>query len=178
MPGRAPIEFRHAAVYVMDRPSAEPLAELGRRVDALGVTVPEWFGGIRFASFDGRPLEDGELELPDHGYLTFSHAPRRFTSEEYWGWYYAHARENLTSEGLDAVWRYALTPATADPGRLGRATHASLYRARRDLPALHRALAESIEACRVDIPEWLPECEFVSLDCLAAAPAQTAAGRP
>ena len=97
-PDRPPVEFRHAVVYVMDRPSEEPLAELGRRQDAGELTIPDWFGEIRFASFDGRPLEDEELDPPDHGYLVLSHAPRRFTTEAYYGWYYAHARENLTSD--------------------------------------------------------------------------------
>ena len=107
------------------------------------MTMPEWFGEIRFASFDGRPLEDDELDLPDHGYLVLSHAPRRFTTEEYYGWYYAHARENLTSEGFDTVWRYALTPVTVDPEALGRATHAAFYEVHGELPALRSALAES-----------------------------------
>ena len=169
VPGRPPVEYRHLVVYVMDRPSEEPLADLGRRGRAGEMTMPDWFGEIRFASFDGRPLEDEELELPDHAYLVFSHAPRRFTTEEYYGWYYAHARENLTSDGLDSVWRYGLTPVTVDRGRLGKATHAAVYEVHRELPALRSALQESIDARRVDIPDWLPEGDFVSFDCLSAA---------
>jgi hypothetical protein len=170
VPGRPPVEYRHLVVYVLDRASQEPLAALGRRMGAGELTVPDWFGEIRFASFDGRPLEHEELALPDHAYLTFSHAPGRFTTEEYFGWYYAHARENLTSEGLDAVWRYALTPVSVAADRLGEATHAAFYAVHRELSALRSALDESIRARRVDIPDWLPEGEFTSLDCLAAAP--------
>jgi hypothetical protein len=177
VPGRPPVGYRHAVVYVMDRPSEEPLGELGRRMSAGEMTIPDWFGGIRFASFDGRPLEDEELDPPDHGYLVFSHAPRRFTTEEYHGWYYAHARENLTSEGLDTVWRYGVTPVIADPSRLGKATHAAFYSVHLELPALRHALEESIEARRVDIPDWLPEGDFVSFDCLSAAPGCTATAR-
>ena len=222
VPGRPPVEYRHLVVYVMDRPSEAPLDDLGRRGRAGEMTMPDWFGEIRFASFDGRPLEDEELDLPDHAYLVFSHAPRRFTTEEYYGWYYAHARENLTSDGLDTVWRYGLTPvpvvrrasrrltcvelgagtttrlsafrqhgapsrrsspllarhapsihdphrdAPFDPDRLGKATHAAFYKVDRELPALRRALQESIDARRVDIPDWLPEGDFVSFDCLSA----------
>jgi len=171
---RPPVEFRHAALYIMDRPSEEPLAELGRRIQAGTLTIPDWFPAIRFASFDGRPLEDEELDLPDHAYLVLSHAPRRFTTDEFYGWYYAHARENLTSDGFDTVWRYALTPVTVDPEALGSATHAAFYEVHGELPALRRALEESARARRVDIPDWMPEGEFVSWECVAGAPARSA----
>ena len=144
VPGRPPVEYRHLVVYVMDRPSEEPLADLGRRGRAGEMTMPDWFGEIRFASFDGRPLEDEELELPDHAYLVFSHAPRRFTTEEYYGWYYAHARENLTSDGLDTVWRYGLTPVTVDPGS-ARQGHA-----RRVVQGAPRAARAAQRAAGVD----------------------------
>ena len=39
---------------MIDRPSRDPLGELGRRLDAGALTIPDWFGEIRFASFDGR----------------------------------------------------------------------------------------------------------------------------
>jgi hypothetical protein len=171
-PERPPVEYRHAAVYVMDRPSEEPLADLRRRLGEM--TIPDWFGDIRFTSFDGRPLEDEELDPPDHAYLVLSHAPKRFTTEEFYGWYYAHARENLTSDGFDALWRYALTPATVDPDPVGRATHAAFYEVHGELPALRAALVESAQARRVDIPDWMPEGEFVSWECVAATPARAA----
>ena len=85
-----------------------------------------------------------------------SHAPRRFTTEEYYGWYYAHARENLTSEGFDALWRYALTPVNVEEGPLGTATHAAFYEVHGELPVLRSALADSARARRVDIPDWMP----------------------
>jgi hypothetical protein len=173
-PDRPPVEYRHAVVYVLDRPSQEPLADLGRRSRAGEMTIPDWFGEIRFASFDGRPLEDEELDPPDHGYLVLSHAPGRFTTDEYYGWYYAHARENLTSDGFDAVWRYGLTPVAADPNPVGKATHAAFYECHGELPVLRSALVDSAEARRVDIPDWMPEGDFVSWDCLAAAPVRSA----
>jgi hypothetical protein len=173
--GRPPVEYRHAAVYELDRPSAEPLAELGGRGDAGELTLPGWFGEIRFASFDCRPLEEEELELPDHGYMTLSHAPQRFTTDEYHGWYYAHARENLTSEGLHTVRRFALTPATLDPPaqvKVALATHLAFYSVTGELAALRRALDASASARRVDVPGWLGECDFTSFDCHAPAPAR------
>jgi hypothetical protein len=173
VPNRPPVEYRHAAVYVLDRPAAEPLAQLRRRVEAGELTLPAWFGEIRFASFDGRPLEEDELELPEHGYMTLSHAPRRFTTDEYHGWYYAHARENLTSEGLREVRRYALSPVLVDAQaqvRVSTATHLAFYSVTTDLQTLRDALDASARAHRVDVPSWLRECDFTSFDCLAAAP--------
>lgn len=170
---RPPVEYRHAAVYVLDGPSAGPLAELGRRAEAGELTLPDWFGEIRFASFDGRPLEDEELALPDHGYMTLSHAPARFTTDEYHGWYYAHARENLTSEGLHEVRRYALTPATLDEQaqvKVALATHLAFYTVSGELAALRHALDESARARRVHVPDWLRTCDFTSFDCHAAGP--------
>ncbi len=165
---RPAVEYRHAAVYLFDGPSQEPVAELGRRMGAGEMTLPDWFGGIRVATFDGRPLEDAELTPPDHGYLVLSHAPRRFTEEEYYGWYYAHARENLTSEGFETVWRYALTPGLVDAEAFAGPTHAAFYEVDGELPALRRALEESAAARRVDIPDWMPEGDFVSWDCRSA----------
>jgi hypothetical protein len=166
--GRPPVEYRHAAVFVLERASAGPL------------TPPSWRGGIRVASFDGRPLEDDELEPPDHGYMTLSHAPPRFTTDEYHGWYYAHARENLTSEGLHAVRRFALRPVTVDAQaqvKVALATHLAFYSVSADLVALRSALDESARAGRVDVPGWLRECDFTSFDCHAAAPLRTATAR-
>jgi hypothetical protein len=169
-PNRPPIVYRHLVVYVLDRPSDTPFAELGRRIAAGAVTLEDWFADIRFQSYVGRPLEDGETELPDHAYLVLSHAPRRFTTEEYYGWYYAHARENLTSAGFEAVWRFALAPALIDPASPSTATHAAFYEVEGELPSLRAALEESFRAGRVDIPNWMPEGDFVSYDCLSAAP--------
>jgi hypothetical protein len=172
-PDRPDQVFRHLSVYVLDRPSEEPLADLGRRRNEM--TMPDWFDDIRFLSFEGRPLEDDEIVLPDHGYLVLSHAPERFNTEEYYGWYYAHARENCTSDGFERMWRYALTPSMEDddaPG--GRSTHAAWYEVEGELPALREALAESARARRVDIPAWMPEGDFVSFDSHAPTAEQTA----
>lgn len=174
-PERPGVEFRHLALYLLEEPGA-PLAELDPRLEA-GERVPDWFGDIRFAAYGGEPLEDDELRFPDHAYLVFSHAPRRFTDEEFYGWYYAHARENLTSEGFETVWRYALVPALEDPDGPRGSTHGAFYEVHGDLPALREALADTIRARRVDIPDWMAEGEFVSFDCLAASPVVAAPAR-
>jgi hypothetical protein len=101
-----------------------------------------------------------------------SHAPGRFTTEEFHGWYYAHARENLTSDGFETVWRYALSPVQTEGDIAGRATHGAFYECHGALADLRAALKVSADANRVDIPAWMPEGEFFSYHCRAASPAR------
>jgi hypothetical protein len=167
-PERPNVEFAHLAIYRTDGPPAAALATLAERQDAGEITLPDWFAGIRFLTYDGRPLEDAELAYPEQGYVVLSHAPGRFNDDEFNGWYYAHARENLTSEGFETVWRYALTPVLSDDDIAGRARHGALYDCRGELAELRANLRASAEAGRVDIPAWMPEGEFFSY--LATAP--------
>jgi hypothetical protein len=167
-PERPNVEFAHVAIYRTDGTPAGALATLAERQAAGEIFLPDWFSGIRFLSYDGRPLEDAELRFPDQGYLVLSHAPARFNDDEFNGWYYAHARENLTSEGFEAVWRYALTPVTSEDDIAGRARHAAIYDCRGALEDLRAALRVSADAGRVDIPAWMGEGEFFSY--LATAP--------
>ena len=171
-PERPGVEHRHLSAYLLDGPPSDGHEALGKRMQAGELTIPDWFGGIRLHSYDGRALEDDDLTLPDDVYLVFSHAPARFTTEEFYGWYYAHARENLTSDGFETVWRYALTPSRVDPEGPRGATHGAIYHVDGELPELRAALKESAAAHRVDIPAWMPEGEFVSFDCRAASAAQ------
>jgi hypothetical protein len=174
-PHRADIRYRHLAVYLLDGVDGAQFSELDRRKEAGELTIPDWFDQIRFASFVGRPLEDEATELPDHGYLVLSHEPRRFSAEAYHGWYYAHARENLTSDGFERVWRFALTPDTLDPDARNTPTHAALYEVHGELAELRQNLRASFEAGRVDIPKWMSEGDFESYDCHAASAAKSAA---
>lgn len=172
VPNRGSNLFRHLGAYVLDGDSTEPVAELGRRLGGGELTTESWFGDVRVEAFVGRALEDPEFELTDHGYMVLSHAPARFTNEEYYGWYYAHSRENLTSDGFETVWRYALTHDVPDPDSPSKAaTHGAFYKVHGELPTLREALKRSFEAGRVDIPGWMSEGEFVSYDCHAAAAA-------
>jgi hypothetical protein len=173
VPDRPPVPFRHLALYVLDGSPDMGPTELIRRRQEDGMSTEPWCDDIRVETFVGRPLEDAEVELADHGYLVLSHAPGRFTTEEYYGWYYAHARENLTAHGFDAVWRFALTAHIPDAAAPSPATHVAFYQVHGELPELRRALEESFRAGRVDIPDWMPEGEFVSYDCLAVSPARS-----
>jgi hypothetical protein len=168
-PARPNVEFRHLAIYRTEGPPEWALATLAERQAAGEITLPDWFGGIRFLSYDGRPLEDAELAYPDEGYVVLSHAPKRFNSDEFNGWYYAHARENLTSDGFETVWRYALEPVLTEDDIAGRARHGAFYECHGPLADLRAALKVSAEAGRVDIPAWMPEGEFFSYHCHAAS---------
>lgn len=174
-PERPGAEPRHLALYLLDEPDT-PMAALDARIAAGELELPDWFGEIRFTAYGGRPLEDAELGFPDHAYLVLSHPPARFNFDQYDGWYYAHARENLTSEGFETVWRYQLTPTVEDPEGPHASRHGAIYEVTRELPALRSALTETLQARRVDIPDWMArgEGEFVSWDCLAGSPALTA----
>jgi hypothetical protein len=168
-PQRPDVEFRHVAIYRTDGPPEGALATLSERQERGEITIPDWFDGIRFLTYDGRPLEDDEIEYPDEGYIVLSHPPARFSVEEFNGWYYAHARENLTSDGFEAVWRYELTPVMAGDDVAGRATHGAFYECHGPLADLRAALKASADARRVDIPAWMPEGEFFSYHCRAAS---------
>jgi hypothetical protein len=171
---RPDVEHHHLAVYRTDGPpAAVARPTLAARIEAGEITLPEWFGEIDFLSYDGRPLEDEELRHPDAGYVVLSHAPARFNDDEFNGWYYAHARENITSEGFeDALWRYGLTPVRSEADVAGRARHGAFYDCRGELADLRAALKASAAARRVDIPAWMPEGEFFSYYGRAASPAR------
>jgi hypothetical protein len=167
-PERPSVEFAHLAVYRTDGPPAHALSVMGERIAAGELTMPEWFGDIGFLTYNGRPLETEELEYPDQAYVVLSHAPSRFNDDEFNGWYYAHARENLTSEGFASVRRFALEPVLSADDIAGRARHGAFYDCTGPLDDLRASLRASAEAGRVDIPAWMREGEFFSY--LATAP--------
>lgn len=169
---RPATEMSHLAVYATDGLPGAALATLHERMGAGELTLPDWFGEVRFVTYDGRPLEDDDLAWHDEGYVVLSHAPQRFNDDEFNGWYYAHARENLTSEGFERLWRYALTPGLVEDDVAGRARHAALYECHGALDDLRAALKASAAADRVDIPTWMPEGEFFSYYGRAASPAR------
>jgi hypothetical protein len=164
---RPPTMYRHLSLYHVDGDGTQALAELERRVQAGEVPLPDWFGDIRFASFDGRALEDGGAALADHAYLVFSTPPPDMSFDAFSDWYAVHMRENLTADGFDAAWRFALEPATVDPQAPCHAVHAAWYEVHGELPELRAALREAADAGRVDFPDWFGDIQFASIDCIA-----------
>jgi hypothetical protein len=164
---RPPTMYDHLSLYHVEGDGSQALTELDRRVQTREVPLPDWFGEIRFASFHGFALEDDDARLPDHAYLVFSKPPPDMTFEDFSDWYAVHMRENLTADGFDAAWRFALKPATVDPEAPCEAVHAAWYAVHGELPELRAALEEAAEAGRVDFPDWFGDIEFASVDCVA-----------
>jgi hypothetical protein len=164
---RPPTMYGHLSLYHVEGDGSAALAELERRVQAGEVPLPEWFGDIRFASFDGLALEDDGSRLPDHAYLVFSKPPDGMGFEDFSRWYAVHMRENLTAEGFDAAWRFGLRSATVDADAPCDAVHAAWYEVHGELPALRAALAEARDAGRVHFPDWFGDIEFASVNCVA-----------
>jgi hypothetical protein len=174
---RSPTMYRHLSLYELDGDSEAPLRELDRRMRAGQLTLEDWFGDIRFASFDGSPLEADPVRLSEHLYLVFSTPPPEVDFDAYSEWYAVHLRENLTAEGFDAGWRFRLAPVNVDPPAPCAAVHGAIYEVSAELPALRRALDDARDAGRVHFPDWFGRIEFASLDCLAISPHVAAAVR-
>jgi hypothetical protein len=164
---RPPTMYRHLSLYHVDGDGTQALGELERRVQSGEVPLPDWFGDIRFASFEGLALEDGDAQLPDHAYLVFSRQPPGMSFEDFSAWYAGHMRENLTADGFDEAWRFALKPANVDPEAPCTAVHGAWYAVHGELPELRAALKEAADAGRVDFPDWFGDIEFASVDCVA-----------
>lgn len=166
----APTMYSHLSLYAI---GGDPRAAMARLSDAVAdgsVPLPDWFDGIRFASFYADPLE-GPIDLAalDHGYLVFSKQPARIPLDDYVEWYGTHARENLTADGFDAVWRYRLQADTVDSLAPCESVHAAFYEVHGELPELRAALKEAADAGRVGFPDWFGEILFAALDCHAAS---------
>ncbi len=168
----SPTMYSHLSLYAVEGDPQAAMARLAEAVDAGSVPLPDWFGGIRFASFYGEPLEGPiDLAVLDHTYLVFSRPPAQIPLEDYLEWYATHARENLTADGFDAMWRYRLEADRVDPLAPCESVHAALYEVHGELPQLRLALKEAADAGRVGFPDWFGEILFASLDCHAPSAA-------
>ena len=169
---RSPTMYSHLSLYAIEGDPREAMARLRAAGEEGLVPLPDFFDEIRFASFYGDPLE-GPIDLAalDHAYLVFSNPPAQISLDDYIEWYAAHARENLTAEGFDAVWRYRLHADRVDPLAPGESVHAAVYEVHGELPQLRLALKEAADAGRVGFPDWFGEILFASMDAYAASPA-------
>jgi hypothetical protein len=165
-----PTNYSHLALYGIDGDSHAALARLGEAIGAGAVPIPDWFEQGRWASFHGHPLE-GPIDLGrlDHTYIVFSRQPVGMDLDEYIEWYRTHARENLTADGFDAMWRYRLEADRADPLAPCESVHGALYEVHRELPELRAALKEAADAGRVGFPDWFGDILFASMDAHAAS---------
>jgi len=166
----SPTMYPHLSLYAFDGDAREAMSRLAAATESGAVPRPDWFGSIRFASFYGWALEGPiDLDRLDHMYAVFSRPPATIPLEDYLDWYHTHARENLTADGFEQVWRYRLEAATVDPLAPGESVHAALYEVHGELSELRSALKVAAAAGRVGFPEWFDEILFASLDCHAAS---------
>jgi hypothetical protein len=167
----SPTMYSHLSLYAIDGDAREAMARLAEAGEAGRVPLPEWFGGIRFASFHTSPLEDHAIDLDrlDHVYAVFSTPPAGMDDDFYFDWYHTHARENLTADGFEQVWRYRLEPDTVDPQAPATCVHAALYEVHGEMPELRAALTEAADAGRVGFPDFFDDILFASLECRAAS---------
>jgi len=170
----SPTMYSHLSLYVTEGDPAEADAKL-REASRAGRTPHEdWWDRVRVCSFFGDGLE-GPIDLTrlDHTYIVFSRQPEQMALDDYVDWYRTHARENLTADGFEAVWRYRLAPSRIDPDAPGTSTHAAIYEVHGELPELRAALREAADAGRVGFPDWFDDILFASIDGRAAAPTAT-----
>jgi hypothetical protein len=166
----SPTMYTHLALYEIDGDAHEAMDRLGQATESGQVPLPDWFGGIRFASFHTSALEGPiDLDRLDHVYAVFSKPPATMALDGYFDWYHTHARENLTADGFEAVWRYGLEADTVDPLAPCESVHAALYEVHGEMPQLRAALKEAADAGRVGFPDFFDDILFASLDCHAAS---------
>jgi hypothetical protein len=53
-----PVRLSHLALYEYEGDMSVWRTDLTRRIEAGEIVLPEWFGGIRFSSWNCIPLED------------------------------------------------------------------------------------------------------------------------
>jgi hypothetical protein len=167
----SPTMYSHLALYAIDGDAHEAMARLAEVTGSAQVPLPGWFDGIRFASFHTSPLETDPIDLDrlDHVYAVFSTPPAGMDHEFYFDWYHTHARENLTADGFERVWRYRLEPDSVDPQAPATCVHAALYEIHGEMPELRAALKEAADAGRVGFPDFFDDILFASLECRAAS---------
>jgi len=172
----SPTMYSHLSLYVTEGDPDEADAKLREASRAGRTPHAEWWDQVQICSFFGDGLEGPiDLDALDHAYMVFSRQPEQMPLDDYIEWYRTHARENLTADGFDAMWRYRITPNRIDPKAPGTSTHAALYQVHGELPALRAALKEAADAGRVGFPDWFDEILFASVEARAAAPTAASA---
>ena len=167
-----PVGFRHLSAYQTEGSPEELGAALREQLPAM--QLPEWFGEIRFASWNCFPLDRlAEPSLVDHAYLVFSRPPEGTSFEEFSRWYEDHVAENLQVPGLVAGRRFRVEEvrpggdASTGIDAAAGPRHLALYEATETIEEVRAALAGAIAEGLITRPDWFPQISFTSLDCIA-----------
>jgi hypothetical protein len=158
-----PAGFRHLSAYETEGSPEELGAALREQLPAM--RLPEWFGEIRFASWNCFPLDrQADPSLVEHAYLVFGRPPAGTTFEEFSSWYEHHVAENLQVAGLVAGRRFRVEEVGPGPAA-GR--HLALYEVAAPIEEVRAALAGATAEGLIPRPDWFPRISFTSLDCIA-----------
>ncbi len=173
----APTMYPHLAFYVISGEPHETLERLGPAMADGSIPMPDWWGGVRFASFYAYGLEGPiDLDALDHMYAVFSRQPAGMGLDEYLDWYHTHARENCTATGFERAWRYRLERDAVDERAPCESVHAAFYEVHGEMPELRAALKEAADAGRVGFPDWFGDILFASMEGRAAGPVVAGVG--
>lgn len=166
-----PAAFPFLSAYELDREPAEVMGHLADEERSGRMQLPEWFGEIRFASFNCYSLGNGaDVALADHLYLVLSAPPAGVDEGAYVEWYREHAADNTRIPGIERAWRFRLEPAVVDQDGPGTSSHLAAYEVSADLPALRAALDEARSSGEAGFPAWFGQIPFVALDAAALGP--------
>jgi hypothetical protein len=159
-----PAGFSHLSAYQTEGSPEELSAALREQVPAM--RLPEWFGEIRFASWNCFPLDGlADPSLVEHAYLVFSRPPAGTSFEEFSSWYEHHVAENLQVAGLVAARRFRVEEV--GPGAGADPRHLALYEAAHPIEEVRAALTRATAEGLITRPDWFPQISFTSLDCVA-----------
>ncbi|HUZ19338.1 MAG TPA: hypothetical protein VMU75_02065 [Acidimicrobiales bacterium] len=161
--GEIPAQFPFLALYEVEG-DPDPLRGALERERAR-TKLPDWFGGIRFASWTCLALGDhGGVVLPEHLYMNFNAAPDSMPFDDYSDWYEEHQADNIANTPvLVRGWRFRLL---ADgPGSATGPTHLALYELDGDVEQMAADLGRAMVAGTISLPDWFRR--YASLDASA-----------
>jgi hypothetical protein len=158
-----PAQFPYLALYEVEG-DPDALREALDR-ERASMTLPDWFGGIGFASWRCLALGDhGEVVLPEHLYMNFNAPPGSMPFEAYSDWYETHQADNIANTPiLVRGWRFRLLADGPEPA-VGP-THLALYELDGDVEQMAADLGRAMAAGEISLPDWFQR--FASLDATA-----------
>lgn len=155
--GEPPAAFPYLSLY-------ETTGDLGalRRdlaAERPNMDLPEWFGGIEFASWAAVDLGgEGGFATPEHLYMVFTREPDHLSTEGYEDWYRDHQEQNVAQAGaLRRGWRFHLEREGTPPGAAapaGGTTYLALYELDGTVEAMNDDLGRGAREGKISLPDW------------------------
>jgi hypothetical protein len=158
-----PAPFRYLSLYETE--GAIDTVRQGLADERPNMRLPDWFDGIRFASWMGMPVgHGGDFVLPAHLYMNFSAEPDSLSFDDYSDWYGIHQDENIANTPvLVRGWRYRLSRNGPDDG--DGPTHLALYELDGNVEQMRSDLGQAMASGAISLPDWFRR--YASLDATA-----------